>query len=303
MMDYDLRGLDNKPSLDTANISTLKCGGRIALALYPRTKYDLDVIRDMPMEDVIVLGNMSNVCVREGGYPGVAIMTSQLRGLEIEGDNIYVGAGERLSAVAMRLARLGYVGLERLAGIPASMGGAIYQNAGAFSQEIAESIVEVVVHDLRQGITYRLSQLEMGFGYRHTSIVDGREMIIGAVLRLKRGADAYAECLKYLDKRRTSQPQEPSLGSTFLQAPNGVSAGYYIDDCGYKGYSDGGIAVSTKHANFLVNTGGGSVASLEKVKNTIKQGVYDRYGITLKEEIRIIGIDENSRNCKKGHLK
>ncbi len=282
-----LRGIKHVQQLDTSTVSTIRAGGEIALALYPRTKYDLDTIARLDLGKAVILGNMSNVCVRECGYDGVAIMTSELKGLEIEDGRVYVGSGERLSSVALRLSKLGLGGLERLAGIPASIGGAIYQNAGAFAQEIAEVVEEIAVYDVKEGVAYKLSKSELDCGYRYTNIVEGRELVLGAVLRMSDRGDAYQECLKYIDKRRKLHPTEPSLGSTFLKA-DGVSAGYYVDKCGYKGYKVGGIEVSPKHANFLVNVGGGSVSGLEALIAEIKRGVYDRYAITLKEEIRII---------------
>ncbi len=292
MIDVDLRGLDHCRDLETATLSTFKSGGKIALALYPRTKYDLTVIKTLPLDNAVILGNMSNVAVKEGGYDGIAIMTSAFRGLEIEDGRIYVGAGEKLSSVVRRLARLDLYGIERLLGIPATVGGAIYQNAGAFGQEIGDVVEEVVVHDIKQGETYRLNRQELDFSYRSTSLVPNREMVVGAVLKLGKGTRVEGESLQYLKKRRLLQPQQPSLGSTFLKV-DGVSAGYYIDECGYKGYTVDGVKVSEQHANFLVNTGDATVMGLQKLQNILKEGVRAKMGITLKEETRIIGNDKD----------
>ncbi len=301
MIDLDfslLKGLDYKIDLPTNSRSTLKAGGKIAVALFPQTRADLLVLKDLTQYSLIVLGNMSNVAVREGGYQGIAVMTDRLLGLDIEGDYIYVGAGERLPSVVTRLSRLDYIGLERLGGIPASIGGAIAMNAGAFSQEIGEVVEEVIVCDIKQGCTYRLSQKELGFYYRKTNILAGREMVVGAILKLKKGSNVLKECEKYNKKRQALQPHQPSLGSVFLK-DQGISAGYYIDKCGYKGYVDSGIEVSKKHANFIVNIGGGTVTAYERVKDTIKAGVKAKTGIILKEEVRIIGQDENRRTGQK----
>ncbi len=305
MIDCDfsiLKGLDYKTNIETGKRCTLKAGGNIKMALFPRTRLDLDVLKELPKDDLVILGNMSNTAVREGGYNGIAIMTDKLTGLEIEDDRIYVGSGEKLPSVVLRLVRLGYIGIERLAGIPASIGGAIAMNAGAFGQEMGDIVEEVIVCDIRQSKIYRLSKSELGFCYRKSNLSRDREMIIGARLHLKQGNDGLTEYDKYRQKRLKLQPQEPSLGSVFIKT-DGISAGYYIDQCGYKGYLDNGIMVSNKHANFIVNTGGGTVAAYERVKNFVKSAVKHRLGISLKEEVRIIGQDEDSRNSQKGYLR
>lgn len=280
-------GLDVKKDLDTSRICSFRAGGKISSAVYPKTPGDLRLlVSDTPY---VVLGGMTDVAVSDDGYDGTVVFTSALRGIEVDGDYAYLGSGERLPKVATTLTALGYSGLENLIGIPGTVGGAAFMNAGAFGRTMGELVEEVVVFDLSTGESYRLRREELIFSYRHSSFRENRELIVGVKLRLKESSSDKTVPLaeEYKRRRKLSQPTSPSLGSTFKNPPH-ASAGELIERVGLKGIRWGGAEVSELHANFIVNREDALVSDLVKLKNEVKRKVFDECGVMLEEEIKIL---------------
>lgn len=272
------------------NPSTVKTGGKIALVAEPENAADLKTLaRNLPNGEFFIMGAASNLLFPDGTYDGAAVSTKRLKMLEVVGTTAYVGAGEKLQSVIARLAQAGFSGLEELSGIPCSVGGAIFQNAGAFGREMSDVVSRVTVFDVKTCRFYNLSTAELDFSYRNSSIRRDRELIVAAELNLAVSSkDKVLERrMKILEKRKALHPSEPSLGCVFKKI-NGVSAGKLIDECGLKGLSEGGAKISEKHAGFIVNTGAASSADYLKLANSARRAVKSQTGLDLEFEIRIL---------------
>jgi UDP-N-acetylmuramate dehydrogenase len=244
-----------------------------------------------------MLGDGTNVLVRDCGIRGVVISTSQFAGVSAPGDTIQAFAGAKLAAVANVAAKAGLTGLEFASGIPGTVGGAVYMNAGAYDGMVGDFIESVAVHVPGESELRRYTREECNFGYR-TSIFSnptcGKStqvgFIIGAHFSLTRGneADIRAKMADLNAKRRASQPLDvPSAGSTFKR-PTGHFAGKLIDDAGLRGYSVGAAQVSPKHCGFVVNNGGATAADVLALMEHVQRTVQDKFGVWLEPEVRIL---------------
>lgn len=237
-----------------------------------------------------VIGGLTNTLFACRRYSGVIISTSSIRALSCEGNEIYAECGLRLAALMSYAERLGLGGYPGLCHIPGSVGAAIRGNAGAFGNEIADIFVEGQFLD-RNGRIMRLACNDMRFGYRSSLLKSEPMILLSANFRFlkKPQEDIRAERERCLALRREAQPLgERSLGSIFMKA-DGISAGYYIDLAGLKGYRVGDAAVSTKHAGFIVNLGNATATDVLTLIEHIKGTVFSRFGVRLTEEIEIIG--------------
>ena len=239
----------------------------------------------------VVVGRMSNVLFKHRYYDGVLIKTTEIKNKIKAEQQIEVLCGNTIPDITHCGAEVDLGGFEGLFGIPGTIGGMIRQNAGAFSYEISERFINATCYLVRERSLRKFTKEEMRFAYRESVLKDKNIILLGATLSfLPKGRDEiYAEIREYAKRRRDSQPIElPSLGSTFKRC-NGLSAGYYIDEAGLKGYSIGGAQVSLKHAGFIVNQGGATAEDYIKLINCIKSKVYAAFGVELEEEIEIIG--------------
>jgi UDP-N-acetylmuramate dehydrogenase len=268
--------------------------GGAARQLYrPRGLADLAAfLRRLPTsEPLFWLGLGSNLLVRDGGVPGTVIVThGALDELKVTGiTSLRVEAGVACARVARQSARMQLRGVEFLAGIPGTLGGALAMNAGAFGSEIWTYVDGVETLD-RYGQQRLRRPEDFEIGYRHVRGVRG-EWFVAACLRLERDekAQGHERIRELLSRRARSQPTgERSCGSVFRNPP-GDSAGRLIEACGLKGVCVGGACVSTKHANFIVNTGSATAADIEQLMKTIVEKVAQQWGIRLEPEVRIIG--------------
>ena len=248
--------------------------------------HDLD-----PDEPLLWVGLGSNLLVRDGGFPGTVIFTfGALTALEWLGDNtLRVEAGVSCARVARETTRKGLTGVEFLAGIPGTMGGALAMNAGAFGGETWSRVAAVETVD-RQGRLQRREAAEFQVGYRSVMGVPG-EWFVAAHLRLEQGdAEAAQQRIRdLLDRRGATQPtQQYSCGSVFRNPP-GDFAARLIEAAGLKGARLGGAQVSEKHANFIVNTGNASAADIETLLLQVQAEVVRVHGVRLETEVRIVG--------------
>ena len=212
-----------------------------------------------------VLGNASNLIVRDGGIEG-------------------------LTLILTRMNKISVTGLEFAAGIPGSIGGAIFMNAGAYGGETKE-VVESATVLLPDGTVKRLNNEELDFGYRHSSVQDNHGVVLDATFSLQPGDhDEIAAKMDELNARRAAkQPLDlPSCGSVFKR-PTGYFAGKLIHDAGLQGYTAGGAQVSTKHAGFIVNIDHGTANDYVAVIHHVQQTVKEKFGVSLQTEVRIIG--------------
>ena len=252
-----------------------------------------------------ILGNGTNLLVSDKGYDGVVItLAGKFSEIQDLGNGAFkVGAATPLGRFARSAMKLGFAGIHKLAGIPGTLGGAIYMNAGAYGQEIGSCCTTVTTIDAEGNLRERPAN-ECGFGYRQSAFQSARETIVTATFQLpaaaaegKTVADLEAELAECMAKRKASQPLNmPNAGSTFKRlnvgaadTPQQIAPGYYIEQAGLKGYRIGGAEVSTLHANFIVNAGGATAADIKQLSEYVQQKVAEKFGIELKREIILLG--------------
>lgn len=234
----------------------------------------------------LVLGGGSNVLVADDGYDGDVVI-NRYADISIRDGLVTVGSGMRLPRLCGYLAENGLSGLEFAVGIPASVGGAVKMNAGAFGACMADRLVSAEI--LADGKVKSLSAAQLGLSYRHSKLSDG-DTVLSATFAFGRGAPAEikARGAEYARLRRQKQPCGRSAGSVFKN-PQGVAIAGLIDEAGLKGLRRGGAVISPKHANFIVNDGGATARDVRALINTVKSELYARYGLNAQEEIIYIG--------------
>ncbi len=238
----------------------------------------------------VVLGLGSNVLVKDGGFPGVVIrMGKGLDRFEMKGATAIVGGGMPTPILARRTAEAGFAGVERFIGIPGTVGGGIFMNAGCHGAEFSEVVTEVTVMDPR-GKVKQLSRKQISFKYRSTNL---EGIVIEAKLVLGEESPAKLKELqsKLLRWRKAGTPfDQPCCGSTFTNPPGGTkTAGMLIDECGLKGFTIGSAQVSTLHANYIINKGTATASEVLKVIEHVRKTVAKKTGVTLELECKIIG--------------
>ena len=237
-----------------------------------------------------VLGGMSNTLVADSGFFGILIFTDRLNHLDVRGNILTLGAGVKLPPLYSRLSELGISGLEELFGIPATVGGAVYQNAGAFGKEVSDIIVGVRAFDPIANEVVYLPSSELSFSYRSSIFHKNDALVILSAdfkVCFADSARIRDRALSYQNKRRLSQPAAKSLGSTFKR-PVGGYAGQLIDNAGMKGVRIGGACVSEKHAGFIINIGGCTAYDYIALADLCESRVFSKFGIKLEREFEIL---------------
>lgn len=275
-----------------ADLTSFRIGGKADFLIEPNTTSSLaQVIRAAKESGVryLILGNGSNLLFADGGYRGAVIRTTRLSEYLIEGNTVRADCGVSLTALASAAAKAGLSGLEFAYGIPGSVGGAVYMNAGAYGGEIKDILTEsrCLTPD---GAIVTLSADAHEFGYRASCYQTGDKIVLSADFELNPDDPEAirARMLDFMNRRREKQPLEyPSAGSTFKRYP-GYYTGKLIEDAGLKGYSVGGAAVSEKHAGFVINKGGATASDVMELIERIRTIIYEKNGIELECEVRII---------------
>lgn len=269
-----------------SNYTTYKVGGNALAIVYPDNLNDLIKLLKFLKENNIkhkVLGNGSNLIFSDETYEGVLIKLTEFNNLEIDDTVITVGAGYNLPKLCMKAAKLGLAGLEFAAGIPGTVGGAVFMNAGAYKSDMGYIISEVKVIDENLNIK-TLYNKDLDFHYRSSYLQKHRDLIcIEAKIVLRKGdAKAIMDVIADRKQRRLlTQPLEyPSAGSVFRNLENDY-AGRLIEELGYKGKNIGGAYVSEKHANFIINKGNAKASDVRNLINEIKEKVKEKYNIDL----------------------
>lgn len=237
-----------------------------------------------------VMGNGSNLLVGDKGVRGLVIKIAKgFDGVEISGETVIAKAGILLSKLANVAADNGLSGLEEVSGIPGTLGGGVYMNAGAYGGELCD-VVERVTY-LSGGEIKTAGKDELDFGYRHSRFSGTEDIILSVELKLKRGdmAEIRSKMEDYKERRCSKQPLSmPSAGSTFKR-PEGYFAGKLIEDSGLKGKSMGGAQVSEKHSGFIVNTGNAKAQDVLDLIKYVQDTVYKNYGVMLETEVKMVG--------------
>jgi len=283
--------LENEP---LSRYNTWRIGGPARYLALPADSEDvvraLELAHDRGLP-WLVLGLGSNVLIKDGGFPGVVIrMGKGLDRFEMKGATAIVGAGMPTPILARRTAEAGFVGVERFIGIPGTLGGGIFMNAGCHGAEFAEIVTEVTVMDPR-GKVKQLSRKQISFKYRASNI---EGIVLEAKLGLGEESPAKLKELqaKLFRWRKAGTPfDQPCCGSTFTN-PSGSSktAGMLIDECGLKGFTIGGAQVSTLHANYIINKGTATASDVLKVIEHLRKTVAKKTGVTLELECKVIGV-------------
>ena len=240
-----------------------------------------------------IIGKGSNLLVSDLGLEGAVISLLGLNGISVSGEEITCGAGAALSDICRAALRNSLTGLEFAYGIPGSIGGAVYMNAGAYGGEISGAVLsaECMTAD---GSIFKVEAKDMNFGYRKSVFKENGTTVISAVLRLQKGEKKEIEekMEDYISRRKSKQPLEyPSAGS-FFKRPEGYFAGALIEKNGLKGATEGGAQVSCKHAGFIINRGGATAADVMKLSRKVSDTVLAKDGVKLEREVIFIGREE-----------
>lgn len=272
-----------------------KVGGAADYLAFPRNQYELKRIVTFANAHEIpwmVLGNSSNIIVRDGGIEGFVIMFDHFHDIRVNGYVIEAEAGAKLIDVTHVARYHSLTGFEFACGIPGSIGGAVYMNAGAYGGEIAHILQSCKVLT-PEGEIKTLTVEELAFGYRHSKIQETGDVVISAKFALAPGNydQINQEMARLTHLRELKQPLEyPSCGSVFKR-PVGHFAGQLISEAGLKGHRIGGVEVSEKHAGFMINVDYGTAKDYEDLIAHVIATVEKSAGVTLEREVRIIGRD------------
>ncbi len=280
-----------------AGYASMKTGGVAPIAFFPASEKELvETVRTLTREKkrVYVLGNLSNVLLPDGTLPFVPVLTTAVRTKTVmrtpSGADVYASCGVGLTALALEMCKANLDGLSFAYGIPGSVGGAVYMNAGAYGSDMSAVVRSVRFYDIDSDSVCEIESKDCAFGYRTSAFSKRRGVILGATLSLKNdeNGEALANAKEFMRRRTEKQPLEyPSCGSAFKR-PEGYFAGELIEKCGLKGFAVGGACVSEKHAGFVINKGGATSADVEAVLDGVRERVSERFGVLLEPEIRIL---------------
>ena len=284
------RMLENEP---LSRYTTWRIGGPARYLLQPADVDD--VVRGLEMARErglpwLVLGLGSNVLVKDGGFPGMVIRLGKgLDKFEMKGATAIVGAGMPTPILARRTAEAGFSGVERFIGIPGTVGGGIYMNAGCHGAEFAEIVTEVTVMD-GKGKTRTVPRKQISYKYRGSNL--GEVIVLEAKLQLGEESPAKLKELqaKLFRWRKAGTPFDlPCAGSTFKNPGGNKTAGMLIDEVGLKGFRMGAVQVSPLHANYFVNLGNATAADVLRLIDHVKKTVAKKIGVEMELEIKVLG--------------
>lgn len=278
------------------NHTSFKVGGPADLFLMPQSREELQAVLEICKQSekpLYIMGNGSNLIVRDKGYSGIIINTKALNQVETVGETLIAEPGISLKDLANVALEQKLTGLEFASGIPGSLGGAVTMNAGAYDGEM-KGIIKNITVITEDGSLKTIPADQCNFGYRSSVLQQHDWVLISVELVLKNGVyqEIEAKMLDLNTQRQSKQPLEyPSAGSTFRR-PAGYYAGKLVQDAGFQGYSIGGAQVSEKHSGFVINKGGATAADILNLIGAIQAGVKEKFDVDLKTEVIVIGNDE-----------
>lgn len=277
-----------------ANHTTFRIGGPADYFVLPSSIAEITELLKLAKEHkiaVTVLGNGSNVLVLDSGIRGLVLkFGSEMGYIRHEGHHVFAGAGALLRDVSRYAAELGLSGMEFAVGIPGSIGGSVFMNAGAYEGEMSHIVVSVTAV-CEDGTIQRFDKEQLQFSYRHSIFHENHCTICEVELAFQNGEHTLirSKMGDFTNKRETKQPLEvPSAGSTFKRPP-GHFAGTLIEQTGLKGLTIGGAQVSPKHAGFIINAGGATAQDVLNLIKEVQRRVHDKHGIMLYPEVRTLG--------------
>lgn len=283
--------------------TSFRIGGPAGALVIPHTEKELASVLGIcdAQEGLMymLIGNGSNFLVSDEGYPGIFIkLGGEFDSISVEGEDesgalIRVGAAKLLSGTSAFLTEHGYTGFEFASGIPGSIGGAVFMNAGAYGGEMKDIVRSVRLMKPDGSEVTETCSADMDFRYRHSIVEDNGHIVLSALLSLKQDdpEEIAGRVRELQEKRNSKQPVNfPSAGSTFKRPADGFAAAL-IDQAGLKGYRVGGAMVSEKHAGFVINTGGATAEDVLAVMRHVRSTVYENSGIMLEPEVRLIGCE------------
>ena len=277
--------------------STFRIGGNAKYALFPKSREELIFAVNTCIQKnkrYRIVGNASNLLFDDSGFDGVIIFTTDMNSTEYVHKNgdvyIKVECGRMLTELSGEVGKKHSLsGLEFAYGIPGTVGGAVYMNAGAYGGQMSDVIVDAEYFDTVSGKTYTLKSDEMKLSYRHSIFQEQTQCIIlSTTLKLKEGnaEEIFALMNKNMSSRKEKQPLElPNAGSTFKRPGENIFVGKLIEEAGLKGYSIGGAQISEKHAGFTVNKGGATSAEVLALIDYVKNVIREKNGVDLESEI------------------
>ena len=272
-----------------ANCSTIGCGGFSALAVYPKTKEELGaLLRRLKSAkiDYYILGNLSNVLPPPKMSSRVVVSTKRLTQIAPISGGVYAQAGVTSGALLRYCKQNGKSGVEFLTGIPCTLGGALYMNAGVNGAHMQDIVQAVDVFYQGKLVSWQLNECE--YAYKSSRFMKEDCAIVGARLKLLDATVEEVACrIKSYDERRAHLPKGKSMGCVFKNL-NGESAGKWIEGAGLKGMAIGGAYVSKEHANFIINSGSATVEDICALIRLIKNAVFAQYKVQLQEEIVVL---------------
>ena len=272
--------------------NSFRIDSKAGLGIFPTSAQELSLAVSALEENgqrYEICGNCSNILFGDGELDLALIFTEGMNKISCEADTLTADAGVTLSTLATKAAELSLTGLEFAKGIPGTVGGALFMNAGAYGGQMSDITVSSVALDRKSGEITEIT--DHGFGYRKSIYVERPELVcLGGVFKLSQGnADEINEKMRSLaEQRREKQPLNfPSAGSYFKR-PEGNFAGKLIEDAGLKGKAVNGACVSEKHAGFIVNLGDARACDILALEEIVKSEVYRRFGVMLEREVRYI---------------
>ena len=281
-------------NVDGKKLCSFRVGGNVRLVIKPANALEIKALfgflRNAEIR-YILLGKGSNVVISDCGFDGAVILLSEIKRWSVSYDTLSIGAGASLSSAATVAQSFGLSGLEFAHGIPGSVGGGIYMNAGAYGGEICQVLTSCECYDIDNDELVYLNNFDMGFSYRHSALQEKKNLIaLGVTFKLTAAdGDEIRDRMDDLRAQRLEkQPLEyPSAGSTFKR-PEGYFAGKLIEDAGLKGYTIGGAQVSEKHAGFVINRGGATTSDIKQLVEYIQKTVEEKFGVSLECEIEFV---------------
>lgn len=274
--------------------TNFKVGGVCDVVAFPKSPEEvIDLLKTAKEHNIptTVLGNLTNLIVRDGGIEGLVILLREnYADIKVEGDEVTALAGATLQKTANIARDNSLSGMEFAHGIPGSVGGGITMNAGAYDGELKD-IVKSVTAITKDFEIREFSNEEMKFRYRNSLVQDENLVVLSATFKLKYGnkEEINDKMCDLMARRKAKQPLEyPSAGSTFKR-PEGYFAGKLIQDAGLKGLTHGGAQISKKHSGFVINIGGATAKDIVELIETVQKIIHDKFGVEIEREVKIIG--------------
>ena len=287
--------MERLQNVDMREYTSFKAGGTAAEMVIVDTVEELqEVLKEIHRENKkwLMLGNGSNTLFSDKGFDGLVVkLGNGFAHVTVEEDGLTCGTAALMSVVAKIALRESYTGFEPLSGIPGSLGGAVFMNAGAYDGEMKDIVeyVDIVSFDGEE--VKRVRGEDMDFSYRHSILEDSRDVAVSVKLKMEKGnhEEIAAKMQELMKRRNEKQPvQYPSAGS-FFKRPTGYFAGKLVQDAGLKGLTVGGAQVSELHSGFVINKGGATATDIIDLMHLVQNTVYDKFGVKLEPEVRIIG--------------